>query len=144
MPGITLTTDIIVGFPGETKEEFEDTIDILKKVRYDTIFSFIYSKRKGTPAATMEDCLTHEEKKECFDRLLKVQDEISLAKNKEMLGKTVKILVEGRSKNDPTTLTGRTEGGKIVNFKGDIKDTGKFIDIKITDVRTWSLIGETI
>lgn len=142
MPNITLTTDIIVGFPGETKEEFEDTLDVLRKVRYDTIFSFIYSKRPGTPASLWDDVLTDEEKKECFNRLLEVQDEISLEKNKALLGKTFKVLTEGESKTDSSVLTGRTEGGKIVNFKGDSSLKGSFVNVKITDVRTWSLIGE--
>ena len=142
MPDITLTTDIIVGFPGETKEEFEDTLDVLRKVRYDTIFSFIYSKRPGTPASTWDDVLTEDEKKECFNRLLEVQDKISLEKNQALLGKTFKVLTEGESKTDSSTLTGRTEGGKIVNFKGDASCIGEFVNVKITDVRTWSLIGE--
>lgn len=144
MPDITLTTDIIVGFPGETKQEFEDTLDVLRKVRYDTIFSFIYSKRAGTPAATMEDVLTSEEKKECFDRLLEVQDEISLEKNEALRGKVMRVLVEGTSKTDENVLSGRTEGGKIVNFEGDSKYIGEFADVEITDVRTWSLIGKII
>ena len=144
MPGITLTTDIIVGFPGETKEEFQDTLDVLRKVRYDTIFSFIYSKRAGTPAATMDDVLTLGEKKECFDELLRVQDEISLEKNEALKGEILTVLVEGESKTDKTVLSGRTEGGKIVNFEGDRSNIGQFVSVKITDVRTWSLIGEII
>lgn len=144
MPDITLTTDIIVGFPGETKEEFEDTIDVLQKVRYDTIFSFIYSRRPGTPAAKMEDVLTDSEKKECFNRLLEVQDKISYEKNAALEGKVLTVLTEGYSKTDSTVLTGRTEGGKIVNFQGDSSLIGQFVKVKITDVRTWSLIGETV
>lgn len=144
MPSITLTTDIIVGFPGETKEEFNDTIDILKTVEYDSIFSFIYSKRRGTKASKMEDKVTSEEKKEMFNHLLNVQDEISLKKNKEMLGKTYVVLCEGESKTDKEVLFGRTEGGKIVNFKGDKNLYGKFVKVEITDVRTWSLIGKFI
>ena len=108
IPDIVLTTDIIVGFPGETNEDFERTIDILKEVEYDTIFSFIYSKRVGTPAAEMEDCLTQEEKHRNFDRMLEVQNEISARKNKEYEGTVQKILVEGVSKNNENTLTGRT------------------------------------
>ena len=144
MPDITLTTDIIVGFPGETVEEFKDTLDVLRKVRYDTIFSFIYSKRPGTPAATMEDVISPDEKKQCFDELLRVQDEISLEKNEALRGKVLKVLVEGESKTDKNVLSGRTEGGKIVNFEGGRDVIGKFVDVKITDVRTWSLIGEII
>lgn len=142
MPEIVLTTDIIVGFPGETNEDFEETIDVLKKVRYDTIFSFIYSKRGGTPAATMEDCLTDEEKHKNFDRLLEVQNQISKEKNDEYLGRVEKVLVEGESKTNPDTLSGRTDGGKIVNFKGDASLIGKIIDVKITKTQTWSLSGE--
>ena len=144
MPDITLTSDIIVGFPGETKEEFEDTLDVLRKVRYDTIFSFIYSKRPGTPAATMDDCLTPEEKKECFSRLLEVQDKISLEKNQALSGKEMLVLTEGYSKTDSSVLSGRTEGGKIVNFRGSEKLIGKFVKVKITEVRTWSLLGEIV
>ncbi len=142
MPDITLTTDIIVGFPGETKEEFADTLDVLKKVRYDTIFSFIYSKRPGTPAATMDDVLTSDEKKECFAALLEVQDKISYEKNKALEGKILRVLTEGYSKTDSTVLSGRTEGGKIVNFAGSSECIGKFVNVKITQVRTWSLLGE--
>lgn len=142
MPDITLTTDIIVGFPGETKEEFEDTLDVLRTVRYDTIFSFIYSKRPGTPAAKMEDVLNPGEKKECFARLLEVQDEISYQKNEALLGKVMTVLTEGYSKTDPSVLSGRTEGGKVVNFKGSEECIGNFVNVKITEVRTWSLIGE--
>ena len=113
-------------------------------MRYDTIFSFIYSKRPGTPAANWDDVITPEEKKECFNRLLEVQDRISLEKNLELKNKTLTVLVEGYSKTDSETLTGRTEGGKIVNFKGDSSLIGNLIKVKITDVRTWSLLGEPI
>ena len=144
MPDITLTTDIIVGFPGETKEDFEHTIDVLEKVRYDTIFSFIYSKRGGTPAAIMEDPISMEEKKENFNRLLDVQDKISYEKNKALEGKVMKILVEGKSKTDESFMTGRTEGGKVVNFKASPQLKGQFLDVKITEAKTWSLMGEII
>lgn len=144
MPDITLTTDIIVGFPGETKEDFEHTIDVLEKVRYDTIFSFIYSKRGGTPAAIMDDPIPMEEKKENFNRLLDVQDRISYEKNKALEGKVMKILVEGMSKTDESFMTGRTEGGKVVNFKGSLDLKGQFLNVKITEAKTWSLMGEII
>ena len=144
VPDVVLTTDIIVGFPGETNEDFERTIDILKKVEYDTIFSFIYSKRVGTPAAEMKDCLTEEEKHRNFDRMLEVQNEISARKNKEYEGTVQKVLVEGESKNNKNTLTGRTEGGKVVNFAGDISLLGQMVDVKITKTQTWSLFGEIV
>ena len=142
MPSITLTTDIIVGFPGETTEEFEDTLDVLKKVRYDTIFSFIYSKRPGTPAAKMEDVISAEEKKKNFNRMLEIQDVISREKNLELEGKTLRVLVEGRSKTNDEFLAGRTDGGKTVNFKGSESLIGNFVNIKITEAKTWSLMGE--
>ncbi len=144
IPDIVLTTDIIVGFPGETNEDFERTINILKEVEYDTIFSFIYSKRVGTPAAEMEDCLTQEEKHKNFDKMLEVQNEISARKNKEYEGTVQKILVEGVSKNNENTLTGRTEGGKVVNFAGDMSLLGQMVNVKITKAQTWSLFGEII
>ncbi len=142
MPGIALTTDIIVGFPGETTEEFQDTLEVLREVRYDTIFSFIYSKRPGTPASTMEDVISSEEKKRNFDELLNVQDAISREKNMELLNETVTILTEGESKNNPEFLAGKTEGGKTVNFRGDRSLVGQFVRVKITDAKTWSLTGE--
>ncbi len=139
---VVITTDIIVGFPGETNEDFECTLDVLREVEYDTIFSFIYSKRVGTPAAEMEDVLTEEEKHKNFDRLLEVQNEISKRKNNEYLGKVLPVLVEGVSKNNEAALTGRTEGGKVVNFVGDSNLIGEFVNIKITKTQTWSLFGE--
>jgi len=144
MPGITLTTDIIVGFPGETTEEFEDTLTILEEVRYDTIFSFIYSKRPGTPAAKMDDVISAEEKKNNFDRMLVIQDRISKEKNMELEGKVLKVLVEGKSKNNSEILAGKTEGGKTVNFAGDESLIGKFANVEITDAKTWSLMGKII
>ena len=144
MPSITLTTDIIVGFPGETNEEFLDTLDVLKKVRYDSIFSFIYSRRPGTPASKMEDVITPEEKKQNFDKMLILQDAISKEKNLELEGKVLDILVEGESKNNPDYLAGRTEGGKTVNFKADKNVIGKIIPVKIVEAKTWSLTGEIV
>ena len=144
IPDIVLTTDIIVGFPGETNEDFEETLDVLRKVEYDSIFSFIYSKRKGTPAAEMEDVLTDEEKHKNFDRMLEVQNVISKKKNDLYFGKVEEILVEGLSKTNPEFMSGRTNGGKIVNFRGDSSLTGKFIQVKITETKTWSLLGEKI
>lgn len=142
MPGIALTTDIIVGFPGETTEEFEDTLDVLRKVRYDTIFSFIYSKRPGTPAAKMDDVISSDEKKKNFNRMLEIQDAISKEKNLALEGKVLKVLVEGKSKTNSEFLSGRTEGGKTVNFKGDDSLVGEIADIEITEAKTWSLMGK--
>lgn len=142
MPDITISTDIIVGFPGETNEEFEDTIDLLEKVRYDTVFSFIYSKRTGTPAATMEDVITPEDKKNNFLRLLDVQNRICAEINETYRDKICPVLVEGVSKTDENTLTGRTDGGKLVHFSGDKSLIGQIVNIKITEPKTWSLMGE--
>ncbi|MBQ5791849.1 MAG: 30S ribosomal protein S12 methylthiotransferase RimO [Clostridia bacterium] len=142
MPKITIRTTVITGFPGETKEDFEHTIDVLEKVRYDTIFSFIYSKRAGTPAAVMEDPTPMEEKKENFNRMLEVQDRISYEKNKALEGKVLTVLVEGESKTDAEYMSGRTDGGKIVNFKAPENLKGSFVNVKITEAKTWSLSGE--
>lgn len=142
MPEITISTDIIVGFPGETTEEFEDTIDLLERVRYDTVFSFIYSKRRGTPAASMPDVISDEEKKNNFNRLLEVQNRICAEINGTYLNRVLSVLVEGVSKTDTNTLTGRTDGGKLVHFVGDKSLIGKIVNIKITEPKTWSLMGE--
>lgn len=144
MPDIVLTTDIIIGFPGETVKDVEGTLNVLREVEYDTIFSFIYSKRVGTPAAEMPDVMTPEEKHAQFDRLLEVQNEISYRKNEQYLNRIVSVLVEGCSKNDPDTMSGRTEGGKIVNFKADMSLVGEIVDVRITQTRTWSLGGELL
>ena len=134
-PDIALTTDIIVGFPNETKEDFEETIRVLETVRFDSVFSFIYSKRVGTPAAVMEDSISDEEKHENFDRLLEVQNRISREINDACLGREYELLVEGESKTDKGMLTGRTPGGKIVK-------TGDYVTVTITKTNTWSLFGE--
>ncbi len=141
MPDIALTSDIIVGFPGETNEDFEQTLDIVRQVEFDSLFTFIYSPRKGTPAENLDDVLTKEEKQANFQRLLELQNEISLKKNKAYLGKTVEVLVEGTSKNNPEMLTGRTRTGKIVNFAGDQAMIGELINVEISDVQTWSMVG---
>lgn len=144
MPDLAVTTDIIVGFPGETTAEFEDTLSLLETVRYDSIFSFIFSPRKGTPAEKMQDVLAEEEKKENFQRLLDVQNRISYEKNLSYVGKTVQVLCEGVSKTDSDKMTGRTEGGKIVNFPGDEALIGTFVNVAVTDAKTWNLQGEIV
>lgn len=144
MPEITLTTDIIVGFPNETTEEFNETLDIIKKVRYDGIFSFIYSKRNGTPAAKIDDKTPEEEKGANLSRLLEVQKEIQLEINKTYLGKQYEVLADGESKTDESLLSGRTEGGKIVHFAGDKSLIGKYVNVEITDVKSFYLTGKLI
>ena len=142
IPNITLTTDIIVGFPTETTPDFLETLDVLEKVRYDNIFSFIYSRREGTPAAKLDFVLSDEEIHKNFDKMLEVQNQICLEKNLEYKDKVELVLVEDVSKNDPTLLSGRTDGGKLVNFKGDASLKGKYVKVKITTPKQWSLEGE--
>ena len=150
IPDIVITTDVIVGFPGETNEDFNMTLEALKEAEFDMIFSFIYSKRRGTPAAEMTDCLTDEEKHINFNKMLKLQNEISKKKNLAYLDKTLLVLVEGTSKTNDMTLSGRTEGGKVVDFEYDSEKYskedlfGNFAEVKITGAKTWSLFGKMI
>ena len=143
VPGITVTSDIIVGFPGETEEDFADTLSMLEKVRFDAFFSFIYSPRKGTPAAEMEQ-IPDAVKNDRFRRLLEVQNRISLEKNREYVGKTERVLVEGVSKTDPGMMTGRNEKNRLVHFPGDVSLTGTFANVRITAADTYSLRGELV
>jgi tRNA-2-methylthio-N6-dimethylallyladenosine synthase len=144
VPDITLSSDIIVGFPGETNADFEETLSLVRTVEFDTLFTFIYSKRRGTPAEKMEDVLTSEEKHKNFERLLEVQNEISLRKNEALVGKTLEVLVEGKSKTNDAVLTGRTPGNKVVNFKGPEEVIGTYQTIRIKRANTWNLIGEDL
>jgi len=144
IPNVALTTDIIVGFPGETEEDFNDTLSLVKEVEYDSAFTFLYSKRNGTPAAKYEDQIPENIKHERFNRLVEVVNEISKKKNKEYEGNIVEVLVESRSKTDPLKLTGRTRTSKLVNFKGDHKNIGKLVNVKITEAKSFSLIGEEV
>ena len=144
IPDIALTTDIIVGFPGETTADFEETLDVLEKVRFDMIYSFIFSPRRGTPAERMEDVISDTEKKKNFDRMLEIQNGISLEKNKALEGKTEYVLAEGESKTNSEFLSGRTESNKTVNFKGDISLAGEMVKVLITEAGTFSLTGELI
>ena len=141
IPGISVTTDIIVGFPGETDEDFEESIDTLEKIRFDFAYTFIYSKRTGTPASRMESQISDDIKKLRFNRLLEVQNRISLEANNQLMDTSVEILVEGHSKNSLSRMTGRTRTNKIVNFKGTGDLIGKLVNVKITDVKTWSFEG---
>ncbi|MBF1168314.1 MAG: tRNA (N6-isopentenyl adenosine(37)-C2)-methylthiotransferase MiaB [[Eubacterium] sulci] len=144
VPNITLSTDIIVGFPGETNEDFEETLSIVKEVEYDSAFTFIYSIRKGTPAEKFEDQIEESEKHRRFDLLVSAINEISEKKNKAYQDRVEKVLVDGVSKNDKSTLTGRTDGFKLVNFAGKKELIGSIVDVKITDAKTFSLFGEVI
>lgn len=144
IPGVALSSDIIVGFPGETNDDFEETIEVIRQVEFDLLFTFIYSPRKGTPAEKMEEVLTADEKHKNFQRLVDIQNEISKRKNDQYLNKTIEVLVEGTSKNNSEVLAGRTRTGKIVNFIGSEELIGQLVNVKITNVQTWSLMGELI
>ena len=144
VPEITMSTDIIVGFPGETEEDFEETLSLVREVEYDSAFTFLYSIRKGTPAEKYEDQIPEEIKHERFNRLVEAVNEISERKNKAYLGKIEKVLVEGTSKTDDNTLTGRTDGFKLVNFPGDEALIGETVDVEITDAKTFSLMGRIV
>ncbi|SKC73175.1 tRNA (N6-isopentenyl adenosine(37)-C2)-methylthiotransferase MiaB [Maledivibacter halophilus] len=144
IPNISITTDIIVGFPGETEEDFEDTLDLVKKVKYDNSFTFIYSIRKGTPAAKMEDQVPEDVKHHRFNRLLKLMHQSAEESNFEYKDKIVEVLVEGVSKNDENILMGRTRTNKVVNFDGSNDLIGKFCNVKITKPKNFSLYGELV
>ena len=139
MPELVLTSDVIVGFPGETEEEFEETISLIQQVHYDSLFTFIFSPRTGTPAASMEDPTPKEEKNRRFDKLCAVQNSISEKIHEGYVGKKMRCLVDG---TDNDLLTARTEGGRLVRFKGAPSLIGQFTDITITGATTWSLTGE--
>ena len=142
MPDLVLTTDIIVGFPGETEEEFEDTITLCEKVRYDAMFTFIYSKRIGTPAASMPDPYTREDKQRHFDRLTEVANRISGEKHAAYIGTVQRVLIDGETDREEYNLSARTNGGRLVHLKGDTSLIGQFRMVKITGGNTWALYGE--
>ncbi|MGM9930702.1 tRNA (N6-isopentenyl adenosine(37)-C2)-methylthiotransferase MiaB [Pradoshia sp.] len=142
IPDVSLTTDIIVGYPNETDEQFEETLSLYKEVEYDLAYTFIYSPREGTPAAKMKDNVPMEVKKQRLQRLNAVVNETALKKNKQYIGQVLDVLVEGESKNNPDVLAGYTTKNKLVNFAGDKSSIGKIVKVKITDAKTWSLNGE--
>lgn len=144
IPDIAITTDIIIGFPGETEEDFQETLSISREVEFDSAFTFIYSKRKGTAAFNMEEQIDDSVKHDRFNRLVDALNEISIRKNKEYENKVVEILVEGLSKSNENKLMGRTRTGKLVNFIGNESDIGNLISVKITKANSFSLIGERI
>ncbi len=139
MPDLVLTSDVIVGFPGETEEEFEETVSLIRQVHYDSLFTFIFSPRSGTPAANMEDLTPKEEKNRRFDKLCAVQNKISEEIHRAYVGKTLRCLIDGIDKE---LLTARTEGGRLVRLSGDPSLIGTFANITITGATTWSLTGE--
>ncbi len=144
IPDVVLTTDIIVGFPGETEEQFSDTLSLVREVGYDSAYTFIYSPRAGTPAAEMADNVPEDVKKERLRQLNQLVGELSYEGNKRVEGKTVEVLVDGISKNDSTVLAGRTRTNKLVHFKGDAALIGQFVQVKINATTTWYLSGELL
>lgn len=144
IPNVALTTDIIVGFPGETNEAFEDTLSLVREVEYDSAFTFIYSPREGTPSAQWEDNVSQEEKKERLLRLNEVQDKISREKNEKLRHQIVEVLVEGESKKNKDILSGRTRTNKLVNFRGPKHLIGQFAHVRITEPKTYTLDGELV
>lgn len=144
IPDVSLTTDIIVGFPGETEEMFQDTLSLVEQVRYDNAYTFIYSPRKGTPAMNFRDQVPEEEKKDRLQRLMDLQYAISKELNMKLVGDVVEVLVEGESKNNPEVLQGRMRNNKLVLFKGSHECIGKMALIRITEAQTWLLKGELV
>lgn len=144
IPDCTITTDIIVGFPDETKEQFEETMTLYEYCEYDLAYTFIYSPRAGTPAAKMEDNIDIHEKEERLYRLNDLVSEKANKQNQKYLNQIVEVLVEGTSKKNDEMLSGYSKHNKLVNFKGNKNDIGKIVKVKITEVKTWALKGEQV
>ena len=144
MPDLVLTTDIIVGFPGETDAEFDDTLSLIETVRYDAMFTFIYSPRVGTPAAKMPDHYTRAQKQVRFDALVAAGNRISEEKHRAYEGSVQRVLVDGADGRGDHPLTARTKGGRLVHMRGDASLVGRFVDVKITGSNTWALYGEEV
>ena len=142
MPDLVLTTDIIVGFPGETEADFRETLDMVREVRYDAMFTFIYSPRTGTPAASMPDPVTRAEKQVWFDELVETANAISAQKHAQYVGKTCRVLVDGATNDPVRNLSARTKGGRLVHLTGDPALIGRFAEAEITDSSTWALFGK--
>ena len=142
MPDLVLTSDIIIGFPGETEAEAMDTVSLIEEVRYDALFTFLFSPRPGTPAAVMADPASRAEKQVWFDRLLDAQNRISAELHQGYVGKTVRVLVDGESGDGAWPLSSRTHGGRLVHLRGGRELIGQYVDVKITDSNTWALFGE--
>ena len=144
MPGLVLTSDVIIGFPGETEAEAMDTVSLVEEVGFDALFTFIYSPRPGTKAAELPDPATRAEKQKWFDKLLEVQNNMSAKLHAAYVGKTVRVLVDGESDDADYPLAARTEGNRLVRLKGDKALMGQFIDVTITGSNTWALYGEAV
>ncbi|MBD5149704.1 MAG: tRNA (N6-isopentenyl adenosine(37)-C2)-methylthiotransferase MiaB [Oscillibacter sp.] len=144
MPEIVLTSDIIIGFPGETEEEAMETVSLIEEVRYDALFTFIYSPRPGTPAAKMPDPASRAEKQVWFDKLLDAQNRISGELHRAYVGRTVRVLVDGESGDEAWPLSSRTHGGRLVHLKGGRELIGRYVEARVTDSNTWALFGEAL
>jgi tRNA-N(6)-(isopentenyl)adenosine-37 thiotransferase enzyme MiaB len=144
IPDVVLTTDIIVGFPGETEEQFEETLSLVREVRFDSAFTFIYSPRAGTPAAEMADDVSAETKKERLKRLNDLMAELSRESNERLKGQIVEVLVEGESKNKANMLSGRTRTNKLVHFEGPKEWIGQFVHVRVTEPQTWYIKAEPV
>ena len=144
IPNVALTTDIIVGFPNETYEQFLETISLCREVHYDSAFTFIYSPRNNTPAAKIKDNVSSSEKGKRFKELVKALEEDIVKYSEDMVGKTYDVLVEGTSEKNQEMLSGYTEKNKLVHFKGDISLVGKIVKVRILESHTYSMIGEAV
>jgi tRNA-2-methylthio-N6-dimethylallyladenosine synthase len=144
MPGLVLTSDVIIGFPGETEEEAMETVSLVREVGFDALFTFIFSPRPGTPAAEMDDPVPRAEKQRWFDRLLAVQNAFSAEKHAAYVGSTLRVLVDGESDDAEFPLSARTEGNRLVRLKGERGRIGSFAEARITDSNTWALYGELL
>ena len=144
MPELVLTSDVIIGFPGETEAEAMETVALVEQVRFDALFTFIFSPRPGTPAAKMDDPVSREEKQKWFDRLCDTQNRISEELHAAYVGRTLRCLVDGESDDARWPLTARTAGGRLVHLVGDKSAVGTYHDVKITDSNTWALFGELV
>ena len=144
MPGLVLTSDVIIGFPGETESEAMDTVSLVEEAKFDALFTFIFSPRPGTPAAGMADPVPREEKQKWFDRLVAVQNAYSAEKHASYIGKTVRVLVDGESDDPDWPLSCRTEGNRLVRVRGDKALIGTFADVTIQNSNTWALYGEAV
>ena len=144
IPNVSLTTDIIVGFPNETEEDFNETLDVVEKCEYDSAFTFIYSPRENTPAAKMDDSIRFEVKQERLQRLNDLVNKYALINTKKLEGKIVPVLIEGPSEKGNGLYAGYTDTMKLVNVKCDESNIGNIINVKITEAKTWSLNGEKV
>ena len=144
MPDLVLTSDVIIGFPGETEAEAMETVDLVRQVEFDALFTFIFSPRPGTPAAKMDDPVPRAEKQKWFDTLCSTQNEISARLHARYVGRTLRVLVDGETDDARWPLSARTAGGRLVHLVGDKSALGQYRDVKITDSNTWALFGEML